>query len=126
VKREGDDVTVVTLGLHVHRALEAADALAEEVDVEVIDLRTLVPLDTETVLESVRKTGRLVVVDEDYHSFGLSGEIVARATEGALANLSAVRRVTMPDAPIPYARPLEQEVNPGPEDIIEAVQSTTE
>jgi pyruvate/2-oxoglutarate/acetoin dehydrogenase E1 component len=126
VKREGDDVTVVTLGLHVHRALEAADDLAGEIDVEVIDLRTLVPLDTETVLESVRKTGRLVVVDEDYHSFGLSGEIVARATEGALADLSAVRRVTMPDAPIPYARPLEQEVNPGREDITEAVQAVME
>lgn len=122
VKREGDDVTVVTLGLHVHCALEAADDIAGEVDTEVIDLRTLVPLDTETVLESVRKTGRLVVVDEDYHSFGLSGEIIARASEGALSNLSAVRRITMPDVPIPYARPLEEEVNPSTEDIAEAVK----
>lgn len=122
VKREGDDVTVVTLGLHVHRALEAADELGGQFDTEVIDLRTLVPLDTDTVLESVRKTGRLLVVDEDYHSFGVSGEIIARATEGALDDLSAVRRVTMPDAPIPYARPLEQEVNPGTEDIVEAVR----
>ncbi len=126
VKREGEDVTVVTLGLHVHRALEAAEDIAEEVDTEVIDLRTLVPLDTETVLESVRKTGRLVVVDEDYHSFGVSGEIVARATEGALSDLSAVRRVTMPDAPIPYARPLEQEVNPGTEDIAAAIREIHE
>ena len=126
VKREGNDVTVVTLGLHVHRALEAANDLAGDIDAEVIDLRTLVPLDTETVLESVRKTGRLVVVDEDYHSFGVSGEIIARATEGALADLSAVRRVTMPDVPIPYARPLEQEVNPGTEDIAKAVQEVNE
>jgi pyruvate/2-oxoglutarate/acetoin dehydrogenase E1 component len=126
VKREGDDVTVVTLGLHVHRALEAADDLAEDVDAEVIDLRTLVPLDTETVLESVQKTGRLVVVDEDYHSFGLSGEIIARATEGALDDLSAVSRVTMPDVPIPYARPLEQEVNPDTEDIADAIQEVAE
>ena len=126
VKREGDDVTVVTLGLHVHRALEAADGLDGEVDAEVVDLRTLVPLDTETVLESVRKTSRLVVVDEDYHSFGLSGEIIARATEGALDDLSAVSRVTMPDAPIPYARPLEQEVNPGTEDIADAIQDVSE
>lgn len=126
VKREGDDVTVVTLGLHVHRALEAADDLAGDVDTEVIDLRTLVPLDTETVLESVRKTGRLVVVDEDYHSFGVSGEIIARATEGALNDLSAVRRVTMPDVPIPYARPLEQEVNPSVEDITAAIQEVNE
>jgi pyruvate dehydrogenase E1 component beta subunit len=126
VKREGNDVTVVTLGLHVHRALEAADDLAGEVDAEVIDLRTLVPLDTDTVLESVQKTGRLVVVDEDYHSFGLSGEIIARATEGALDDLSAVSRVTMPDAPIPYARPLEQEVNPGTEDIADGIQKVSE
>jgi pyruvate/2-oxoglutarate/acetoin dehydrogenase E1 component len=122
VKREGRDVTVVTLGLHVHRALEAADDLSGETDAEVIDLRTLVPLDTETVLESVRKTGRLVVVDEDYRSFGVSGEIIARAAEGVLDDLSAVRRVTMPDVPIPYSRPLEREVNPGTEDIIDAVR----
>jgi pyruvate/2-oxoglutarate/acetoin dehydrogenase E1 component len=126
VKREGDDVTVVTLGLHVHRALEAANDLAGEVDTEVIDLRTLVPLDTETVLRSVQKTGRLVVVDEDYHSFGLSGEIIARATEGALDDLSAVSRVTMPDVPIPYARPLEQEVNPDTEDIANGIQEVSE
>jgi pyruvate/2-oxoglutarate/acetoin dehydrogenase E1 component len=126
VKREGDDVTIVTLGLHVHRALEAADDLDGEIDAEVIDLRTLVPLDTESVLESVRKTGRLVVVDEDYRSFGVSGEIIARAAEGVLDDLSAVRRVTMPDVPIPYARPLEQEVNPGTEDIIDTVRNIHE
>ncbi|WP_231185291.1 alpha-ketoacid dehydrogenase subunit beta [Haladaptatus sp. DYF46] len=123
VKREGDDVTVVTLGLHVHRAIEAAEELADEVDVEVIDLRSLVPLDTETIVESVSKTGRLVVVDEDYRSFGVSGEIIARAAENGLSDLTAVERVTMPDTPIPYARPLEQEVNPGTDDIIEAVRS---
>ncbi|MFC6960993.1 alpha-ketoacid dehydrogenase subunit beta [Halocatena marina] len=126
IKRRGDDVTVVTLGLHVHRALEAANDLDGEIDTEVIDLRTLVPLDTETVLDSVRKTGRLVVVDEDYHSFGVSGEIVARAAEGGLDDLSAVRRVTMPDTPIPYARPLEQEVNPGADDIADAIRGVTE
>ncbi|SEP05100.1 pyruvate dehydrogenase E1 component beta subunit [Halogranum amylolyticum] len=124
VKREGADVTIVTLGLHVHRALEAAADLADDgVDAEVIDLRTLVPLDTERVLESVRKTGRLVVVDEDYRSFGVTGEIVARAAEGALDDLQAVERVAIPDVPIPYARPLEDEVNPGVEHIVDAVQS---
>ncbi|WP_255193329.1 alpha-ketoacid dehydrogenase subunit beta [Natronobeatus ordinarius] len=127
VKREGDDVTIVTLGLHVHRALEAAADLAEDgIDAEVIDLRTLVPLDTETVLESVRKTGKLVVVDEDYHSYGVSGELVARATEGALDELEAVRRVTMPDVPIPYARPLENEVLPDAGDVEAAVRSIHE
>ena len=125
VKREGADATVVTLGLHVHRALEAADALAEDgVDAEVIDLRTLVPLDTDAVLESVAKTGRLVVVDEDYRSFGVTGEIVSRVAESALDDLEAVERVAIPDVPIPYARPLEDEVIPGAEDIADAVRST--
>jgi pyruvate dehydrogenase E1 component beta subunit len=124
VKRTGEDVTVVTLGLHVHRALEAAENLAGEVDVEVIDLRTLTPLDTDTVVDSVAKTGRLVVVDEDYRSFGVTGEIVARAAEGALDSLRAVERVAVPDVPIPYARPLEQEVNPDAADIEAAIHAT--
>ncbi|MFB6109050.1 MAG: alpha-ketoacid dehydrogenase subunit beta [Haloplanus sp.] len=125
VKREGSDATVVTLGLHVHRALDAAEELADEgVDVEVLDLRTLVPLDREAILDSVRKTGALVAVDEDYHSFGVTGEIAALAAEDALEDLNAVERVAMPDVPIPYARPLEEEVNPGVEDIVEAVRAT--
>jgi pyruvate dehydrogenase E1 component beta subunit len=124
VKREGADATVVTLGLHVHRALDAAASLAAEgLDVEVIDLRTLVPLDRETVIESVRKTGRLVVVDEDYRSFGLTGEIVSSVTEAALDSLEAVERVAMPDVPIPYARELEAEVTPSTADIEAAVRN---
>nr|WP_267665601.1 transketolase C-terminal domain-containing protein [Halorubrum yunnanense] len=118
VKREGSDVTVVTLGLHVHRALDAAESLAAEgIDAEVIDLRTLVPLDTETILESVRKTGRLVVVDEDYQSFGVTGEIIARVADRDLGALDAVERVAVPDVPIPYARPMENEVIPDAGDI---------
>jgi pyruvate dehydrogenase E1 component beta subunit len=124
VKREGADATVVTLGLHVHRALDAAATLAEEgIDVEVIDLRTLVPLDRETVVESVRKTGRLVVVDEDYRSFGLTGEIVSSVAEESLDALEAVERVAMPDVPIPYARELETEVMPAAADIEAAVRN---
>ncbi|MFC6836691.1 alpha-ketoacid dehydrogenase subunit beta [Halomarina ordinaria] len=127
VKREGSDATVVTLGLHVHRALEAAETLAEEgVEAEVVDLRTLVPMDTETVVESVRKTGRLVVVDEDYRSFGLTGEVVTRVAERALDDLEAVRRLAVPDVPIPYARPLEEAVNPDTGAIAEAVRETVE
>jgi len=127
VKREGEDATVVTLGLHVHRAMDAAEALAEDgIDAEVVDLRTLTPLDTETVLESVRKTGRLVVVDEDYHSYGVTGEIVSVAAEDALADLEAVERVALPDVPIPYARPLENEVIPDADDIAAAVRATQE
>jgi pyruvate dehydrogenase E1 component beta subunit len=123
VKREGDDVTIVTLGLHVHRAMDAAERLAEDgVEAEVVDLRTLVPLDDETVAESVRKTNNLVVVDEDYRSFGVTGEIIARVAERDLGSLNAVRRLAVPDVPIPYARPMESEVIPDADDIAEAVR----
>ncbi|MFC6769520.1 alpha-ketoacid dehydrogenase subunit beta [Natrinema soli] len=124
VKREGADATVVTLGLHVHRALEAAESLADDgIDVEVVDLRTLVPLDTETVRESVAKTGHLVVVDEDYQSYGVTGEIIARVAESGLDDLEAVERVAVPDVPIPYARPMENEVVPDADDITNAIRT---
>jgi acetoin:2,6-dichlorophenolindophenol oxidoreductase subunit beta len=124
VAREGADATVVTLSLSVHHALDVADKLAGQdgVDLEVIDLRSLVPLDTETVLSSVARTGRLLVVDEDYQSFGLSGEIAARVAEIDPGLLRApLRRVAVPDVPIPYARSLEQAVLPTPERIEAAV-----
>ncbi|QFU81481.1 alpha-ketoacid dehydrogenase subunit beta [Natronorubrum aibiense] len=125
VKREGTDVTVVTLGLHVHRAMEAAAELADDgIDVEVIDLRTLVPLDEATVLESVKKTGRLVVVDEDYRSFGLTGEVITRVVEAEPDALEAVERLAVPDVPLPYARPLENRVLPDSDDIENAIRNT--
>ncbi|PSP93962.1 alpha-ketoacid dehydrogenase subunit beta [Halobacteriales archaeon QS_4_62_28] len=124
IKREGSDVTVVTLGLHVHRALDAAAELEDDGhDVEVIDLRSLVPLDTETIIESVEKTGSLVVVDEDYRSYGVTGEIVASVAEESLADLDAVERVAVPDVPIPYSRPMENEVIPDSKDIEDAVKA---
>lgn len=123
VAREGTDVTVVTLSLSVHHALDVADDLADEgVDTEVIDLRSLVPLDTETILQSVSKTGRLVIVDEDYRSFGLSGEIAARIVEhGPSLLTSPIERVANPDVPIPYARPLEYAALPTHARIREAI-----
>ncbi|WP_144905604.1 alpha-ketoacid dehydrogenase subunit beta [Halobellus captivus] len=125
VKRDGEDVTIVTLGLHVHRALEAAETLASDgISAEVIDLRSLVPLDTETIVESVEKTGNLVVVDEDYRSYGVTGEVTARVAEEALDALERVERVAVPDVPIPYSRPLEKEVIPGTEDIVNAATRT--
>ncbi|ELY47489.1 alpha-ketoacid dehydrogenase subunit beta [Natronorubrum sulfidifaciens] len=125
IKREGADVTVVTLGLHVHRALEAAAKLADDgIDVEVIDLRTLVPLDEATILESVQKTGRLVVVDEDYRSFGLTGEVISRVVEAEPDALEAVERLAIPDVPLPYARPLENRVIPDSDDIEDAIRKT--
>ena len=125
VKREGSDVTIVTLGLHVHRALDAAETLADDgTDAEVVDLRSLVPLDTDTIVESVEKTGKLVVVDEDYRSYGVTGEIVASVADESLAALDTVERIAIPDVPIPYARPLEQEIVPDAGDIQAAVKRT--
>jgi pyruvate dehydrogenase E1 component beta subunit len=114
VARPGADVTVVTLSLSVHHALDVAEELAGQgIDVEVLDLRSLVPLDREAILESVAKTGRLVVVDEDYRSFGVSGEVVATVAEHDPTMLKApASRVAVPDGPLPYARPLEQAVLP--------------
>ena len=117
VAREGRDATVVTLSLSVHHALDVAERMsaAGEGELEVIDLRSLVPLDRETVLGSVAKTGRLLVVDEDYKSFGLSGEIAATVAETDPGLLRApLRRVAVPDVPIPYARSLERAVLPVP------------
>ena len=125
VAREGKDATVVTLSLSVHHALDVAEKMAAQdgVDLEVIDLRSLVPLDTDTVLSSVARTGRLLVVDEDYQSFGLSGEIAARVAETDPGMLRApLRRVAVPDVPIPYARSLERAVLPTPERIEAAVR----
>jgi len=122
--REGTDATVVTLSLSVHHALDVAEKMAAEsgVDLAVVDLRSLVPLDTDTVLSSVARTGRLLVVDEDYQSFGLSGEIAARVAETDPGLLRApMRRVAVPDVPIPYARSLERAVLPTPERIEAAV-----
>jgi pyruvate dehydrogenase E1 component beta subunit len=124
VAREGADATVVTLSLSVHHALDVADELAQDgMDLEVLDLRGLVPLDREAILESVGKTGRLLVVDEDYRSFGLSGEIAATVAEEDPSLLKApLGRVAVPDVPIPYARPLEYAVLPTPARIKEAAR----
>ncbi|HET7660967.1 MAG TPA: alpha-ketoacid dehydrogenase subunit beta [Oryzihumus sp.] len=121
VVREGSDATVVTLSLSVHHALDAAESLAGQgIEAEVIDLRSLVPLDRETILRSVSKTGRLVVVDEDYQSFGLSGEVSATITDVDPSMLrSPVARVCNPDTPVPYAHALEYAVLPR-QDRIEA------
>jgi pyruvate dehydrogenase E1 component beta subunit len=124
VVRAGTDATVVTLSLSVHHALDAAETLSSQgVEVEVVDLRSLVPLDRRTILESVQRTGRLVVVDEDYQSFGLSGEIAATVTDVDPGMLRApVVRVANPDVPVPYARVLEHAVLPRQHRIEEAIR----
>ncbi|WP_320671363.1 alpha-ketoacid dehydrogenase subunit beta [Patulibacter defluvii] len=112
--REGDDLTIATLGLSVTSALEAAEALAADgIQAEVVDLRSVVPLDVETVAASAARTGRLLVVDEDYRSFGLSAELLTRVIEQVgLSGLRAFDRLAVPDVPIPAALTLEQAVLP--------------
>lgn len=114
VYREGSDVTITGLGMSVHESLKAAEMLAEEgISAEVVDLRSLVPLDRDGIFASVAKTGRLIVTDEDYLSYGVSGEVVASITErdpGVFRKPPV--RVTTPDVPIPFSRPLEQAILP--------------
>lgn len=119
VVREGTDVTLATLSATVEHALTAAEELASDgVSVEVIDLRSVVPLDTGTVAKSAQKTGRLLVVDEDYLSFGLSAELSMRVLEMiGFDALAQVERLAVPDVPIPAAKTLEQAVVPGPDMI---------
>jgi len=123
VAREGTDVTVVTVSLSVHHSLDVAEKLeGEGISVEVIDLRSLVPLDREAIVASVSKTGRLVVVDEDYESFGMTGEVIASVAERDPSLLRHVSRVAVPDVPIPYARELEYAVLPTPARIEAAIR----
>ena len=119
---EGADISIVSLGIGVHHALKAAQELEKQnISVEVIDLRSLVPLDREHIIASVKKTGRLLVVDEDYHSFGVSGEIIASVTEHDHQMLKTPPcRITFPDIPIPFSRPMEQWALPSTEKIINA------
>ena len=128
VKRAGKDVTIVTLAMMVHRALDAAEELAKDgIDAEVIDLRTLVPLDRAAVVNSLKKTHKLLVVDEDYLGFGMTGEIAAIAAEEALDFLDApVKRLAIPNVPIPYSRPLEQFVIPSVDAIVKAARELAE
>jgi pyruvate/2-oxoglutarate/acetoin dehydrogenase E1 component len=126
VKRTGDDVTVVALAWLVHEALAAAEELAREgISVEVVDPRTLVPLDRATIRESVRKTGRLVIADEAGPTCGFSAEVAAVATEDAatFARLKApVKRVCALPVPIPYSPVLESAVFPDRNRIIAGVR----
>lgn len=123
IAHEGTDVTVVSLSLSVQHCLDVAEALQGSVSVEVLDLRSIVPLDRAAILASVRKTGRLVIVDEDYRSFGLSGEIVATITDVDPRLLKVpVQRVAYPDVPVPYARVLEYAALPTRDKIERAIK----
>jgi 2-oxoisovalerate dehydrogenase E1 component beta subunit len=126
VARAGTDISVITYGAMVYVALEAAEKLAQEgdgVDVEVIDLRCLVPLDSEAVLASVRKTSRVILLHEDTRTAGFAGELAAQIASDAFDCLDApVLRVTAPDCPVPYSPPLEDAFLPHASDVIAAVR----
>jgi pyruvate dehydrogenase E1 component beta subunit len=124
IRRAGDDVTVVTYGGTLPKALDAAEALAAEgVAVEVIDLRTLRPLDSTTILSSVGRTHRAVVVDEGWRTGGLSAEIAALIAEEAFYDLDApVARVCSAEVPIPYAKQLEDAALPQVDGVMAAVR----
>ena len=123
VVREGDAVSIITYGAMVDEAIAACESLAEEgVDAELIDLRTLAPLDKETVLASIERTGRAVIVHEATRTGGVGAEIAAILAEEAFELLDApLVRVTAPDTPVPYSPPLEKAFRPNSESIREAV-----
>lgn len=123
--REGKDLTLVTYGAMVHKSVEAAERLAAEdgVSVEIIDLRTLLPMDEEAIVESVKKTGKLLIVHEDTRTGGIAGEIAMRVSESAFEWLDGpMLRVTAIDAPVPYSGSLEDYFLPQTDDIVEAAR----
>jgi len=124
IKRAGRDVTVVATSWMVHVALAAAEQLAAEgIEVEVVDPRTLVPLDHATILASVARTGRLVVVDETNLSCGVASEIAAIVADEGFDSLRApIVRVARPDVPMPFSPPLETELTPAPKHVVAAVR----
>jgi pyruvate dehydrogenase E1 component beta subunit len=125
IKRQGRDVTIVATGFMVHQALQSAQVLEKQgIDVEVVDPRTLAPLDKETILRSVEKTSRLVVVSEDVMTCGVASEISAMVAEHGIFTLDApIKRISVPDTPIPFAPVMERAVIPQVERITEAVKA---
>lgn len=125
IKRAGKDLTIVAIGTMVRQALAAADKLAGEgMEAEVIDPRSLVPMDWESILQSVRKTGRLIVVDEARRTCGAASEIAARVGESCFGKLKApIRILAVPDVPIPFSPVLEKAVVPDAQQIADAARA---
>ena len=123
VEREGEDVTVVATQRLVGESLSVADELEGDTDIEVIDLRSLYPLDTDTIVESLNKTGRMVVAGESPLSYGAQAEVVSRAVENAFYSLDApIQRVGVPDTHMPFSPSLEDEVLPDADDVRNAIE----
>ncbi len=120
VRREGKDLTILSYGAMMHTSLEAVELLTKEgIDAELIDLRTLLPLDRETILQSVKKTNKLMVVHEDTKTGGIAGDIAAVVCEGAFEELDGpILRVTSLDTPVPYAPSLEERFLPNVKDVV--------
>ncbi len=120
VRRSGSDVSVITYGAMVFVALDAAKELEKEgIDVEVVDLRSLLPYDRETVLESVKRTNKVILLHEDTKTGGFSGELAAAISEEAFDHLDGpIRRITAPDTPVPYSPPLEEFFLPKVSDVV--------
>jgi 2-oxoisovalerate dehydrogenase E1 component beta subunit len=124
VKRTGQDISVITYGAMVHVALEAAETLAKEgIDLEVVDLRSLMPFDKETIYESVKKTSKAIVLHEDNKTGGVGAEIAARLTEDCFDHLDGpILRIAAPDTPVPYSTPLEEYFLPNAGDVVAAAR----
>jgi len=124
IKREGDDVTLIATSSMVHVALEAASHLAEQgISAEVVDPRTLVPLDEDTLIQSVIKTTRAVIIDEGHRGYGITGELASLVYQGAFDYIDApIVRLGAMDVPVPFSKPLEDATIPNVGDVVKAVQ----
>ena len=125
VRREGKDLTILTYGAMLYQALEAAETLAREqgIQTEIVDLRSLLPLDKDAILKAAKKTGKVLVVHEDTRTGGIAGEIAAIINEEVFEYLDGpVLRVTAPDTPVPYSPPLEEFFLPNKEKILKAAR----
>ncbi len=124
IKRPGTDITVVTYGAMVHLALEAAEQLSQEgIDLEVVDLRTLIPLDKETIFQSVRKTSKAILLHEDNKTGGIGAEIAALLAEDCFDCLDGpILRIAAPDTPVPFSAPLEEFFLPKASDVVAAAR----
>jgi pyruvate/2-oxoglutarate/acetoin dehydrogenase E1 component len=125
VRKAGTDATIVTVSHMVHEAIQAAEALLDEgIDCEVIDLRSLKPMDGAAVIDSVRKTGRLIIADTGWKECGVGAEVMAKVAEAGVALRAPLVRISLPEAPTPASPVLEKAYYPGKQDIIEAARKT--
>lgn len=124
IERVGSDITILSYGINLFKSLKAAESLAKEgIDAEVIDLRSLRPLDDETIMESIKKTHKVLIVDEGWKSGSISAEIIARINEQAFYELDApMERVCSAEVPMPYAKHLEDAALPQPQKIVKAAK----